>query len=198
MKFLACLALSLGLAVCFPAVAQEHGGEPSGHGETPAEGEGGEPGGGMELWKWANFIVLAGALGYLIGKNAGPFFAGRSRQIRSDMVEAEAARKDAEARAAEVDRKLADLGAEIAALRASSQTEAEAERQRLARHTAAEIAKIQAHSEQEIESAANAARMELKRHSAELAIDLAERKIRARMTPDSQHALVEHFVQNLK
>ncbi len=197
MKFMACLALSLGLAVCFPAVAQEHAAEPAAHGET-REGAGGEHGGGMELWKWANFVVLAGALGYLIGKNAGPFFAGRSRQIRSDMVEAEAARKEAEARAAEVDRKLADLGAEIAALRAASQTEAEAERQRLAHHTAAEIAKIQAHSEQEIASAAKAARMELKRHSAELAIDLAEHKIRARMSADSQHALVERFVQNVK
>ena len=97
------------------------------------------------------------------------------------MVESDAIRKDAEARAAEVDRRLASLESEIAALRNAAQTEGEAERQRLARHTEAEIAKIQSHSEQEIASAAKAARADLKRYSAELAIDLAEQKLRARM-----------------
>ena len=66
------------------------------------------------------------------------------------------------------------------------------------RHTAAEIAKIQAHSEQEIASAGKAARMELKRYAAELAVELAEQKVRARMTPDAQDALVQGFVRNLK
>ena len=67
----------------------------------------------------------------------------------------------------------------------------------MAQHTAAEIAKIQAHAEQEIASAGKAARMELKRYSAELAIDLAEQKIRARMTPETQDALVRGFVRDL-
>ena len=44
--------------------------------------------GGLEVWKWANFVVLAGALGYLIGKKGGPFFAARSVKIRKDIVEA--------------------------------------------------------------------------------------------------------------
>ena len=197
MKSLACLALSLGLAVFVPAaVAQEHPTENAAH-ETAKEGkEAGE--GGSEMWKWVNFVLLAGALGYLIGKNAGPFFASRSKQIHKDMVESDAIRKDAEARAAEVDRRLASLESEIAALRTAAQTEGEAERQRLARHTEAEIAKIQSHSEQEIASAAKAARADLKRYSAELAIDLAEQKLRARMTPEAEHALVDRFVQNLK
>ena len=45
----------------------------------------------LEAWKWANFLLLAGGLGYLIGKNAGPFFAAARRQIRKDMLDAEAA-----------------------------------------------------------------------------------------------------------
>src|SRR3954465_10285501 len=76
--------------------ALEHASEP------PAEGEHGK----LEMWKWANFVVLAAGLGYLIGKNAGPFFSGRSQQIRKDILEAQEARKQSEARAAEVDRPL--------------------------------------------------------------------------------------------
>jgi F-type H+-transporting ATPase subunit b len=97
-----------------------------------------------------------------------------------------------------VDRRLANLESEIASLRAHSQQEAEAETQRLVQHTAAEIARIQARAEQEIVSAGKAARLELKRHAAELAIGLAERKIRARLTPETQDALVRGFVRDLK
>lgn len=161
------------------------------------EKEGGESA-ATEMWKWANFLVLAGGLGYLIGKNAPSFFAARSEQIGKDMAEARKERDAAEARAAEVDRRLAHLEAEIASLRDHAHEEAEAETQRLARHTAAEIAKIQAHAEQEIVSAGKAARLELKRHAAELAIGLAEQKIRARMNPETQDALVRGFVRDLK
>jgi F-type H+-transporting ATPase subunit b len=150
----------------------------------------------LEL-KWVNFLLLAGALGYLIGKNAGPFFAARSSSIRKDLDESEQKHLDAEARAAAVDARLASLEKEIAALRSESQAEARAENERMAQHTAAEIAKIQAHAEQEIASAGKAARTELKRYSAQLAVELAEQKIRARMTPETQNALVRGFVRDL-
>ena len=155
-------------------------------------------GGSLQIWKWANFVVLAGGLGYLIGKNGGPFFAARSVKIRKDMTEAGDARKEAEARAAEVDRRLANLEAEIAVLHADSGKEEEAETGRFGRHTAAEIVKTQARAEEEIAAAGKAARLELKRYCAELAVGLAEQKIRARMTPETQDALVRGFVRDLK
>jgi len=162
--------------------------------ESPAEGEHGK----LEMWKWANFVVLAGALGYMVAKNAGPFFSARSQQIRKDMVEAQEARQQAEARAADVDRRLASLENEIAALKADSQREAQSERERLAKQTAAELAKIQAHAEQEIVTAGKAARMDLRRYSAHLAIQLAEQRIRSRMNPDTQGELVRGFVHDLE
>jgi F-type H+-transporting ATPase subunit b len=186
MKRLVRLALRLALLLALMAIlsfAQEQDG-----GESTS----------TKMWKWANFLVLAGGLGYLIGKNAPSFFAARSEQIGKDMAEARKEREAAEARAADVDRRLANLGAEIASLRAHAQEEAEAESQRLAHHRAAEIAKIQAHAEQEIVSAGKFARLELKRYAAELAIGLAEQKIRARMTPETQDALVRGFVRDLK
>jgi F-type H+-transporting ATPase subunit b len=164
-----------------------------------AEGkEGGEGGGNLQFWKWANFLVLAGGLGYLIAKGAPPFFAARSQAILKDMTESEKIRQDAETRASEVERRLAGMEAEIAALRVGSQKETEAETQRLASHTAAEIAKIQAQSMRDIAAAGKAARTELKRYVAGLAVDLAEQKIRARMTPTTQDGLVRCFVRDLK
>jgi F-type H+-transporting ATPase subunit b len=168
--------------------AAEKAGEPANHGEH----------GSMEIWKWANFAVLAGVLGYMVAKNAGPFFVARSRQIRKDMLEADELRKQAEARAAEVDRRLAGLEAEIAQLRADSQRETQAESERLSKYVLAEIAKVQAHAQQEIASAGKAARQELKRYSAKLAVGLAEQKIRARMGGTTQDVLIHNFVRKLE
>jgi F-type H+-transporting ATPase subunit b len=192
MRRLALVVLAFGLASAVPPARGQEG-------ETGKKSEHAEGESPMEFWlKWANFALLAGALGYFIGKNAGPFFNARSQKIRKDMVEAEDARREAEARAADVDRRLANLKTDIAALRAESQRAAENESRRIAQHTAAEVAKIEAHVEREIGSAGKAARMELKRYSASLAVGLAEQKLRARMTPDTQDALVRGFVKSIE
>lgn len=199
MKRAAWMFVMIAAAAFVPAARPQ---EPSKANETPlqeaaepaAEGEQGK----LELWKWANFAVLAAGLGYLVMKNAGPFFSARSQQIRKEMVEAQEARQQAEARAAEVDRRLASLENEIAELRDESHREAQSETERLSRHTAAELAKIQAHAEQEIASAGKAARMDLKRYSAQLAIELAGQRIQARMTPETQEALVRGFARDLE
>ena len=196
MRPLAIVILALGLAFApRPALAQEH---ETGQRKTGVE----KPEGFAEkhelALKWANFLLLAGLLGYFIGKNAGPFFAARSAGIRQDMDESLRQREQAEAKAADVDRRLANLEKDIAALRGQSESEAQAETERMTQQTTAEIAKIQAHAEREIASAGKAARMALKRYSAELAMGIAEQKVRARMTPDTEDALVQGFVRNLK
>src|ERR1035438_6370212 len=182
--------VALGLTFVGTALAQEHEGGPQ---KEESFGDKHE----LAL-KWGNFLVLPGLLGYFIGKNAGPFFAARSAGIRQDMDESLRQREQAEAKAADVDRRLADLGEDIAALRGHSEAEGKAETERMAQHTADEIAKLQAHAEREIASAGKAARMALKRYSAELAMGLAEQKVRARMTPDTEDALVQGFVRDLK
>jgi F-type H+-transporting ATPase subunit b len=189
MKRLALVILIAACSFAVPAQAQE---------KKEAAGAEQEEGAGMEVWKWANFLLLAGGLGFLVKKNAGPFFAARNKKIQQDMLDAQEMRKDAEKRAADVDRRLANLEAEIAALRAESQAEAQSETQRSMQHTAAEIAKIQAHAEREIAAAGKAARMDLKRYSAELAVQLAEQKISERMTGETQDDLVRGFVHDLK
>jgi F-type H+-transporting ATPase subunit b len=197
MKRLACLAIMLGLAVLAPlprAGAQER---------PEAAPAAADAGGHQEkepafIWKVANFLLLFGALGYLVAKNAPAFFAARSRKIEMDMADARKLRGEAAARTADVERRLANLEADIAAMRAESQAATAAEAGRVEKHTAAEIVKIEAHAQREIESAGKAARMELKRYAVQMAIDLAERKIRARMTPEIQDGLVRGFVRDLE
>lgn len=153
--------------------------------------------GSLKIWEWANFLLLAAGLGYVIRKQAGPYFAARSARISQDILESERTAKAAEARAAEVDRRLASLETEIAALRAESQLESAAETERYAQQTTAEIAKVGTRGEQEIAAAQKAARLELQRYAARLAVELAEQKIRTRMDPDAEDRLVGSFVRGV-
>jgi len=103
------LALALALAAApAPGFAQEAGHEKAAAHEKKDEG-------GLEIWKWVNFLILAGGLGYLINKHAGPFFAARSAAIRKDLEDSLRQRQEAEANVAEVERRLATLESQIAA-----------------------------------------------------------------------------------
>jgi F-type H+-transporting ATPase subunit b len=167
--------------------------------DEPAKKEAKESGeGNLKIWEWANFLLLAGGLGYLIRKHAGPYYAARAAGISKNLEDSERTAKDAAARAAEVDRRLASLDTEIAALREESKKEAAAEVERYARQTAAEIAKIGANGEQEIRAAQKAARLDLQRYAAQLAVELAEQKVRARMNAGTEERLVVGFVRDLQ
>jgi F-type H+-transporting ATPase subunit b len=198
MRVLAALFFAAALVL-----AQHGGGEshPAGSAEVEhltTEGEEVGHGPSHEIWwKWANFGILALALGYLAAKNAGPFFLGRTAGIRKGIEEAEKARATAEASMRDVDTRLTNLGAEIASLKNTAAQEQAAEAERLRKLTVAELAKVQAHAEQEIAAAGKAARSELKRYAAELAMASAEGKIRERITPEAQDALVRSFAERL-
>jgi F-type H+-transporting ATPase subunit b len=149
------------------------------------------------LWGWANFLLLAGGLGWIVKKNAGPYFAQRSVEIRKGMAEAEAARAASDAKIAEIDARLANLEAEIEALRRTAKDESEADAERLRREGAAEIGKVQAHLAEEIAAAGKSATLELRRYAADLALSLAERKIAARASAETQDRLVRIFVATM-
>jgi F-type H+-transporting ATPase subunit b len=92
---------------------------------------------------------------------------------------------------------MASLSTDLTALRAESHQELESLERQIGAKTTAEIARIESNAKQEIEAAGKAARLELKRYSAELAVNLAGEKIRTKMTAGAQEMLVRDFVKEL-
>ena len=148
-------------------------------------------------WKWVNFAILAGALGYLIGKQAPPFFKSRNGQIQRDLHEAAKLKAEAEERAAAMEKRVAGLSAEVERLRQEARQQMEHEAERIRQDTASQIARVQRGAEQEIGSLAKHAAAELKAYSAELAIDLAKQRLQAQMNPDTQSMLIDRFAHDL-
>ena len=192
-KVFATLALALTLSLA-PAIAQEQGGSAQTAEQT---GNSGAEKPGLVIWQWINFAILVGVLGWLAAKQGGPFFAGRAKGIAEGLAAGERAKNEAEARARSVDERLANLKNEIAEMRSKAREEREREADRIRRDTETEIARIRVHAEQELESAGKQARLEVQRFAAKLAIDLAEQKIRSRMSSEAQGDLFDRFLHDL-
>jgi F-type H+-transporting ATPase subunit b len=185
----ATLVILLGLAVACCALPQE----------TPASSEKTEAGQGdsMIWWKWANFAILAVGLGYLIGKNVPPLFRKQSDDIQGALAEAARIKQEAAAYAAGVEARLANLQREIAKLREDAHADMAAEGDRIRKETEHHLERIREQSVQEVELMTRGAKAELRKYAAELAIGLAEERIRARMNPATQDKLVSGFLQDL-
>jgi F-type H+-transporting ATPase subunit b len=113
------------------------------------------------------------------------------------LVEAQKLRETSEARVRDIEKKVANIDAEMKGLRETARQEMAAEGDRIRTETARAIAKIQANAEQEIAAASKHARQELKAYSADLAVQLAAGQIRERMDGNTQQKLVDIFVGQL-
>jgi F-type H+-transporting ATPase subunit b len=149
-------------------------------------------------WKWANFAILAIGLGYLMSKNLPTFFKTRTASIQKGIAEAQQVKRDAEQRAAATDARVSALGADIEKFRTEAGVEMQREGERIQQETERQIAKLKEQAAQEIESAGKTARRELKTYAAQLALELAEQRIRGRLDPTTEAGLIDRFVGDLK
>jgi F-type H+-transporting ATPase subunit b len=149
-------------------------------------------------WKVVNFVLLAAGLGYLMIKNLPAVFESRTTSIQKGIAESQAMKAAAEKRAAAVDARVSALGAEIEKFRIEAKGEMELEGERIRRETGYAIAKLEQQAQGEIEAAGKSASRELKIYAANLALDLAEQRIRTRVDTGTEAALVDNFVSDLR
>ena len=194
-RFALALILTVLVYTIPPAAAQEHGAAP--HGEAAAGHEGGGEHSDLSTWKWLNFAILAGLLGWAISKNAGPFFDARIAGIQREINEAKEVRQEAEARAAAIEQRLANLDTELVQMRTDARREMEAEGDRIQDETRRLVTRASEQATQEIATMSKAAENELRIEAGRLALELAENKLKARMSPEADGSLVGRFVAGL-
>lgn len=142
-----------------------------------------------------NFAVVAGLIGFGLKKKLPRFFRERTAMIQKGMEEARRVSEDANRRLREIEEKLGRLDSDIAQLEATAAAQGEQEAARLKSAAEEERKSIIQTAEEEIAAAANAARRDLKAYSAELAVSLAEKRIKVDGGTDQE--LVREFVDRL-
>jgi len=163
-----------------------------------AEGEGGQESSPMEwVFRWVNFLIIVGALGYFIAKMGRPAFQRRAETISGAIAQSGAVKAEAEQKMREAEGMLARLDQEVAELRVAAMRDAAAERERIRATAREEAAKVDRAAAAEVVAAERAALLELKAVAARLAVERAEADIRNRITPQAEEVLFRSFLGNL-
>lgn len=154
---------------------------------------------GFELWKFVNLFIFVGALVYVLVRKArlGEAFRARREGIKAELEKARSERDAALAKLKEIEERLSGLTTETATIKEKSDREAAAERQRIAQTTEAEIAKLTAQAQREIENTAKSAKSELRRFTAEQSVRLAEELIKRDIRPEDDVRLVGRNIEEM-
>lgn len=149
-----------------------------------------------ELFEYSNFVILVVAILYLFLKYLPKIFRERREKLQQQLIEARKATEQAKERLRAVEGRFARLDEEIAKIHAQAEQELSAEEARIKALIETERERIILSAEQEIGAAAAAARRDLKRFAAELAMDRAERMIS--LSEEGDQALLRQFAGNLR
>jgi len=145
-------------------------------------------------WKIINFSIFAVLLGWALVKYSPRFFNTRSADIRKAIEDATGLKLEADYRYSEIDRKMATLAEEVKKMRAQAAIELEREHRRVLRETAQEIDHINRQVNNEIDALRKEAAGRVRHHAAQLAVELAERRLQDRFAPGEPDYLFQDFV----
>jgi F-type H+-transporting ATPase subunit b len=206
------LLLLAALLVCPAAVvAQGHepaatpaAAQPTASGAQPVEHSKADAAHGSDhavrdtLAKLLNFAVLIGVLVYFLRTPLAGYLSSRSAQIRQDLVAAAELRRTASAELEAIQQQLNALPAELAALKARGEEDVRAEQVRIAEAATIERQRLLDQTRREIEMRLRLARRELTEYAAELAVSVAQERIKKIITLEDQLRLVDRYTTQLK
>ncbi len=144
-----------------------------------------------------NFVVLM-AIYYKYGK--GPISEGlknRRDTVAREIEEAQRMQKEAEARAAKYQEKLANLETELREAREGLKAAGEGERDRIVREAEEKAARMEKDAKFLIEQELKQLKVELTREAVESAVTAAEELLRKRITASDQERLAEDYLAQL-
>lgn len=148
----------------------------------------------IALWTGAVFLLLL----VILGKFAwGPIAEGlekREHSIAEHIAGAEKAHRDAQAMLAQYEAKLATVQDEVRAIIDEARRDAEHTQQEIVAKAQADAATFRDRAIREIDTATSGALKELSERSAHLAVDLAGKIIRQRLTPADHAQLIAEAV----
>ena len=149
------------------------------------------------VWKWVNFCILFGGLGWYLRKPLQEFLNSRAKALEEGLASGREAREAALKKLAEIEARMAQLDKEVKDLKDQALKEAEEERGRILQSARLEAEKILDLARREIKGLEKSARLELKSHVAELAVKLAEERLRSSISSQENKSIINQFLQTL-
>jgi F-type H+-transporting ATPase subunit b len=175
------IALPLALVA---GVALASGGEEKSQGEVLKE----------MAWQTANLALLLGVLFYYGRKPITEFFATRRSGIQTELSQAAELLAEAEQRNAELQRRLVDLNSEIDGIKKTAGQRAGDEADRILADARAAAERIRNDARAAMDQELRRAQSELREEAADLALELAAKKLEDEVGEGDRDRLVDEFI----
>jgi F-type H+-transporting ATPase subunit b len=149
------------------------------------------------IFRWLNFLIVFGGIAFLIGKQGGAFFRGNAKEIAASIVEATAAKAEADRELHEVETKIARLDHDVAELRGEARRNWAAEAERLRASGLAEIEKINQAARAELAASERAAQQQVREIAASMAVERAAALVSSMMNTEVRARMFQSFLSEL-
>lgn len=187
----ACRQISLPLALFISSLALvslAFGAEEAAHGAEWKEW----------LWRILNFAILVVILVKFLNKPLKEFLRKRTELIEKTLKEAREARELAEKALADVEERLKLKDREIEEILAQAQRSGKTEQDLLVRSGEQMREKILEQAKNNIDYELRLARESIKAEAVEIALELAERRLREKLTKEEQVRLIEESLKRME
>ncbi len=146
------------------------------------------------LPRLVNFAIIAFVVVYFMRKPVREFFQNRSVEIGKAMQESKEARERAVAALAEMERKMKDLETETDRLISDAKARGEKDKQALVEEGRKMASDIQTQVKQGIDVEVQKARTSLQTEAALLAVDIAEGRIKEKISGQDHERIVKEYI----
>ena len=150
------------------------------------------------IFQGVNLVILLGVLGYFARGPIGEFFSGRRNDIRNDLDEAANLLAEAEQRNADLQRRLVDLNSEVEGTREGATRRAEEEAERILADARASADRIRSDAQAAVDQELRRAQAELREEAADLALEIATRKLTENVTDGDRERLIDEFIMRVE
>lgn len=150
------------------------------------------------VWKIVNFAILVFILVKFLGKPMRDYFKKRTELIEQSLKQAQEAKAMAEKALKEVQEKLRLKDEEVERIIATARSSGEAEKAEMIEEGRRMAEKIKEQARENIAMELASAREALRVEAAEIALKLAEKKLREELDEDTQKRLIEDSLKRLE
>lgn len=144
-----------------------------------------------------NFSILVGVLVYLLRSPVATYLENRSEEVHKRLESVAAMKVSAQKRLDALDEQMAALPDELEALRASGAKEIAAQETRIREETKSECERLLEQTRRALDFQSRLAKGELIRHAADLAVEIAEEKIRGEINDSDQRQLMDQYINQV-
>ena len=151
------------------------------------------------IWQIINFLILVGALAFMMKKmDLKGYFKKRTELIEQSLREAREAKELAQKALAEVEERLKTKDSEIENIIAAARQSGEKEKARLVEEGDKLKARILEQARTNIDYEVKRAKEAIKEEAVEIALELAEKKLKEKLSKDEQLKLLEESLAKIE